>query len=49
MPLARALPISSSLMAREALAILTVPLISEAMPVPDPPPVTAMVTSGRMS
>jgi hypothetical protein len=33
-------------MAREALAMSTVPLIMAAMPVPEPPPVTEMRTSG---
>ena len=43
----RAASISSGLISREALAMSTVPLISAAMPVPEPPPVTEMRTSGR--
>ena len=38
--------ISSCLIWREALAISTVPLMSAAIPVPDPPPVTDIRTSG---
>ena len=38
--------ISSGFILREALAMFTVPLIMAAMPVPDPPPVTEMRTSG---
>jgi hypothetical protein len=46
MPLARAASISSFFIARDALAMSAVPLMSAAMPVPDPPPVTEMRTSG---
>ncbi len=46
MPFASAAAISSDFIAREALAMSTVPLIMAAMPVPDPPPVTEMRTSG---
>ena len=38
--------ISSCFISREALAMSTVPLIMAAMPVPEPPPVTEMRTSG---
>ena len=41
--------ISSGFISREALAISTVPLIIAAMPVPVPPPVTEMRTSGLTS
>jgi len=45
-PFLRASSISLSFIAREALAMSTVPLISAAMPVPEPPPVTAIDMSG---
>ena len=38
--------VSSSLILRLALAMSVVPLISAAMPVPEPPPETEMRTSG---
>ena len=38
--------ISSALMAREALAISTVPFARAVMPVPEPPPVTEMLHLG---
>ena len=40
---------SSSFISREALAMSAVPLISAVMPVPVPPPVTEMRTSGRLT
>ena len=46
MPFASASAISSSLIRRDALAMSTVPLMSEAMPVPEPPPVTEIRTAG---
>ena len=48
-PLASAAAISFSFIWREALAMSTVPLMSAAMPVPEPPPVTAMETDGSTS
>ena len=45
-PFFLAASISSFFMARDALAMSTVLLISAAMPVPLPPPVTEMRTSG---
>src|SRR5215211_5332427 len=45
-PLDCASAISSSLILREALAMSTVPLMREAIPVPDPPPVTEIRISG---
>jgi hypothetical protein len=41
--------ISSSFIRREALAISTVPFIKEAIPVPEPPPVTESCTAGFIS
>ncbi len=46
MPFFFACAISSADISREALAIWMVPLMSEAIPVPDPPPVTEMRTWG---
>jgi hypothetical protein len=43
----RAFAASSGLISRLALAMSTVPFMSEAMPVPEPPPLTATATSGR--
>ena len=46
MPLARAASYSLSFILRLALARSTVPLMRAEMPVPLPPPVTAMAMSG---
>ena len=46
MPFFFACAISSADISREALAIWIVPLIREAIPVPEPPPVTEMRTCG---
>jgi hypothetical protein len=46
MPFFSAAWTSSGLIWREALAMSTVPLMSAAMPVPDPPPVTEMRIEG---
>ncbi len=46
MPFFFACAISSADISREAFAIWMVPLMREAIPVPEPPPVTEMRTSG---
>ena len=45
-PLLIALSFSSSFILREAFAISTVPFINAAIPVPEPPPVTEILTAG---
>jgi len=46
MPFTSALSISSGLILRDALAISVVLLIREAIPVPEPPPVTDILDDG---
>ena len=48
-PAARAASISAGRIARLELAMSTVLLIIAEMPVPDPPPLTAMTTFGLIS